>query len=70
MLLRNGSVEFFRAKSDLLDKKSSLFDLNLAQSKFACELSEGRRREIQGSFQIGFGNTLDGKRISFYISHC
>ena len=41
ILLRNGSVEFFRAKSDLLDKKSSLFDLNLAQASLHVNCQKG-----------------------------
>ena len=46
MLLRSGSGEFFRAKSDLLDKKSSLFDLNLAQASLHvnCQKEEGNTR--------------------------
>ena len=70
MLLRNGSVEFFRAKSDLLDKKSSLFDLNLAQASLHVNCQKGGGGKYKVLSQIGFGNTLDGKRISFYISHC
>ena len=41
MLLRSGSGEFFRAKSDFLDKKSSLFDLNLAQASLHVNCQKG-----------------------------
>ena len=48
----------------------SLIWLKFGSRKFASELSEERRRKYQVLSQIGFGNTLDGNRISFYISHC
>ena len=41
MLLINASVDFFPAKSDLPDKKSSLFDLNLAQASLHVNCQKG-----------------------------
>ena len=41
MLLINVSVDFFREKSDLPDKKSSLFDLNLAQASLHVNCQKG-----------------------------